>query len=331
MCTSITLMTENGASLLARTMDFAVILETKPTLIPREINAFKEDSNRPKHSTYAYIGMARKTDHDFHVFADGVNEKGLACASLYFSDYAGYNSHEKNKSITVAPHDVVALLLSSCETVSQAMDLISDTRITDTILDFIGISLPLHWVVSDKLGHSIVIEFVDGILHLHQNDIGIMTNSPDYLWHTTNLRNYTGLHNVQKEQTNLHHMTLKPFGEGAGSFGLPGDFTPPSRFVRATFLKYTLDLPKKETDGINGLLHILASVDIPKGVVKTAHYFDYTQYTSIMSSASLTYSFKTYDNHRIRVIDLNKENLTSPTIKVWGEGDQEDSLLLSRD
>lgn len=330
MCTSVTMTTKDQNVLLARTMDFAVVLDVEPTFIPRKKFVFTNDKNYDHKNEYAFVGMARQVDKDHFVFADGLNEKGLSCAALYFSGYADYNSQDFNKQYALAPHDVVPFLLSNCSSLEEVIKIIENVQIENTALDFLGIVLPLHWVVTEKTGKSIVIEYTEQTLHIHENTIGVMTNSPDYKWHTTNLRNYIGLQPEQKTEVHLQHMVMKPFGEGAGAFGLPGDFTPPSRFVRAVFLKTCLQDVQTELDGVNSMFHVLANVDIPKGVVKTTQAYDYTQYTSVMVNSSLNYYYKTYNNQRIRCIQLGNENFDATSGKIWSNGDSEDILYRNR-
>lgn len=51
--------------------------------------------------------------------------------------------------------------------------------------------------------------------------IGVMTNSPDYIWHRTNLRNYGGVFYGEGERK-LLNMRLTGFGEAlGGGFGIP--------------------------------------------------------------------------------------------------------------
>ncbi|WP_375270041.1 choloylglycine hydrolase family protein [Enterococcus sp. DIV0212c] len=318
--------TKDQTVLLARTMDFAVILDAEPTFIPRKKLVFANDASDDRKNDYAFVGMARQLDSGEFIFADGLNEKGLSCAALYFSGYAEYNSQDKEKQYTLAPHDVVPFLLSTCTTIDEVTQKMEKIQIENTVLDFIGIVLPLHWIVTDHTGESIVIEYTEETLHIYENEIGVMTNSPDYTWHTTNLRNYIGLQPEQKTEVHLKNMIMKPFGEGAGAFGLPGDFTPPSRFVRAAFLKSCLQDIQTELDGVNAMFHILANVDIPKGVVKTTQAYDYTQYTSVMVNSSLNYYYKTYNNQRIRCIQLGNEDFDATTGKIWSSGDSEDIL-----
>ena len=90
----------------------------------------------------------------------------------------------------------------------------------------------VHFFIQDKSGKSIAIEPVDGTLKLTDAPLGVMTNAPTYDWHMTNLNNYINL-SVKDIDPRSSAATLTALGSGAGLQGLPGDFTPPSRFVRA--------------------------------------------------------------------------------------------------
>ncbi|GGC92396.1 linear amide C-N hydrolase [Enterococcus wangshanyuanii] len=329
MCTSITMTTDEQDVLLARTMDFGVVLEAEPTFIPRKKFVFNNDDSDNHKNDYAFVGMARQ-ENDAFIFADGLNEKGLSCATLYFSGYADYNDQAHDKTYPLAPHDVVPFLLSSCATVREAAEVMENAQIENISLDFLETVLPLHWVVTDASGQSIVIEYIDEILQIHDNTVGVMTNSPDYLWHVTNLRNYIGLSTTQKTEFQLQNIIMRPFGEGAGSFGLPGDFTSPSRFIRAAFLKSCLQEVESEVDAVTAAFHVLSNVSVPKGLVQTTDSYDYTQYTSIMMNSSLKYYYKTYNNQRIRCIDLTAEDFDAPNGKIWSSSDTEDILYRNK-
>ena len=92
---------------------------------------------------------------------------------------------------------------------------------------------PFHYVVYDAAGASIAIEPIGGKLKIYDNPLGVMTNSPTFDWHMTNLRNYIALNPRNVPPLKIDGMTFRQFGEGSGMLGLPGDTTPPSRFVRA--------------------------------------------------------------------------------------------------
>ena len=98
-----------------------------------------------------------------------------------------------------------------------------------------------HLTIHDAHGDDLVVEFLDGQTHFHDNKIGVLTNSPPYDWHLTNLRNYVGLSNVEAHPVNLMGLPVTPTGNGSGLLGMPGDVTPPSRFIRATMLTEVVD------------------------------------------------------------------------------------------
>merc|ERR1712151_905955 len=102
----------------------------------------------------------------------------------------------------------------------------------------------IHWAVTDALGDSRVIECTNGTGKCQvysNNEVGVLTNDPEYPWMVTNLNNYAFLspnwvlenNNIQKET----QFGKVPYDKGAGFNlrGLPGDSTPPSRFVKTFF------------------------------------------------------------------------------------------------
>ena len=93
----------------------------------------------------------------------------------------------------------------------------------------------MHWAITDAAGKQIVVEYVGGSLHVYDAPLGVMTNSPSYDWHLTNLRNYINMRPVAWPDMKISGMVLKPIGMGSGMLGLPGDITPPSRFIRASY------------------------------------------------------------------------------------------------
>ena len=95
-----------------------------------------------------------------------------------------------------------------------------------------------------------------------------MTNSPAYDWHLLNLRNYANLTPQAARPHAIDGVSLAPFGAGSGMLGLPGDFTPPSRFVRAVAFVNTMVHAKDAADAVNAASVMLNNFDIPKGLVR---------------------------------------------------------------
>ena len=315
MCTSLTLKTDNEITLLARTMDFAIVLDGDLIVVPRgyPLSTLIDKAKRP--TTYAFMGTGR--EFDTFLMVDGLNEKGLACATLYFPGYAHYSDAPLDNKTNLAPEEVIAWILSSFSSIDEVRNAVSELNIVNKINKFFGIVLPLHYIVTDQSGNTIVIEPMDDGIKIYDNPIGVMTNSPDFNWHMTNIRNYIGANPHGLHSINLNGVQFSSLGSGAGSFGLPGDYTPPSRFLRTVFAKETINPMANEEEGVKAAFHILASVDIPKGNVIAAEGVDYTQYTGCMVCQTGNYYFKTYDNNQIVKICLFDQDLDAKVVKVY--------------
>ncbi len=124
----------------------------------------------------------------------------------------------------------------------------------------------LYLIVTDNTGALIVIEYVGGILKIHDHKVGVVTNSPNYEWHFLNLRNYPQLITFGNPgDRQIQGVSLAPFGAGSGMLGLPGDVTLVSRFVRAVAFTQTLITPENAEAGVNEASRILNNFDIPRG------------------------------------------------------------------
>ena len=120
---------------------------------------------------------------------DGTNERGLGVGAFYFPGYAQYEdvgSGDGDK--TLAPWELPTFLLGTCATVAEALD--------EPTLCAWRRSYSATWALSplvilsctDATGRLAVLEYVDGTLHVHDNPLGVFTNSPTFDWHMTNLQ-----------------------------------------------------------------------------------------------------------------------------------------------
>lgn len=309
MCTHLILNNDKDI-LVSRTMDFSFPLEPEMLVVPRNYNiSFESIENLKSH--YAFLGLSQQIGSSIF-FADGINEYGLSCAALYFDGYASYNEDIKSDKINLAPHEVVSYILANCKNIENAKELFKTINILNSPLDLIGRAAPLHWIIADESGASIVIEPVNKTFNILENILGVVTNSPNLEWHITNLRNYINIEPKQIDSRLLNDFELKPFGQGLGTFGLPGDFTPPSRFVRTVYNKFNTILGENEETLVNSANHILDTVSIPKGSVMTNRgQYDYTQHSCYMALKSRNYYFKTYDNTNLMKVSLSDYNLNS--------------------
>jgi choloylglycine hydrolase len=171
-------------------------------------------------------------------FLDGINDQGLSVGLFYFPNYAKYTEvTQENASHAIAPQEFGVWVLANFATVDEVREGLKDIVLVPTPAPGLGspqgVVAGAHFFIRDRSGKSIAVEPVDGTLKVHDAPLGAMTNSPTYDWHMSNLQNYVNLSVKDVEQKKLGPVTLPAFGAGAGLLGMPGDFTPPSRFVRA--------------------------------------------------------------------------------------------------
>lgn len=315
MCTSIVLKSIDKNYLMARTMDFSFELQPVLAIYPRkqEMKFVFFDETLKEH--YAFMGLAKNIG-DYYI-ADGVNEHGLSGAALYFEGYAEYETEiVANKSIS--PAELVQFALATCKTIEDVRTMFEEYHVVEQKLAFIGSVPPLHWTFQDESGNAIIVEKVADGIQIYENKIGVLTNAPDYTWHLTNVRNYIGLDPKQVEPRTLYGKEFKAFGQGSGTFGLPGDLTSPSRFIKTLYNKLSISKAADAKELVVNAYHVLNGVDIPKGSVITQRdTIDYTQYTSFMVNNEKTYFYRLYDSLEIKSFALKDYDLNASEIMIF--------------
>ena len=244
------------------------------------------------------IGVAH-IENGVPLYYDGMNEMGLCMAALNFPKYAIYQPY-RNTKINIASFELIPYILKSCDTVNDAISILKDINITNDCFSPTLSASPLHWMIGDKNSAIVVESGVNG-LKIHKNPYGVMTNSPDFDYHRVNLSNYMGI-GGETPENRICKCELEAYSRGLGGFGLPGDFSSASRFVRGVFLKnHTV----KENDGVGRFFHIMDGVSVPKGCVITdTSKAVYTVYASCMDMKKCEYNFITYENRCIKTIGL---------------------------
>lgn len=228
-------------------------------------------------SSYAFVGQSMlKT----FVITDGLNTEGLYAAWLDLpdvSDYPTYNPKDKRPEIGMT--DLTNFVLGTAKDVPEALDNIRQTQpvlnalslLSNRNLLFGGSAI--HLVLRDAEGNSAVVEWTQykgkPTMHYYVHKAGtdtvvetmpdlktkpiifkdalgsVVTNAPDYAWQ---LKNAAELNRVYTGNTNQKWQGL--YMNGSGMYGLPGDWTPPSRFTRATQLIRVMPKPNNEEEAL---------------------------------------------------------------------------------
>ncbi len=322
-CTGITLKSTDGAVVFGRTMEWGSFdLHSRLVVVPRG-HEYQSELPDGKH------GLTWKTKHGAvgvdvvkkDLIADGMNEMGLCVNVLYHPGYAEYAAFDPALAAkTLGSLDVCQYLLTTCATTDEARAAISAVRIVGVVEPAIGLAPPIHLFVTEPSGKAIVIEFTAGEVKFHDAPLGIITNAPNYDWHTTNLRNFVNLSPIALPTKKIEDINFAPLGAGSGMIGLPGDYTPPSRFVRAVAFSKTARPTATGTETMYELFRILDSFNVPLGSAEGEE--SKTQLDGLRSSTcwttgydtkNLVMQYHTQHNRRIRQVDLKKIDFSKPT------------------
>lgn len=308
-CTGITLHSADGACILARTIEWGGSdLNSQYVVVPR---GYVQQSYTPEgvngmefKAVYGYVGFAVEQKE---FIAEGLNEAGLSAGLFYFPSYGKYSDYDTlSLDECIADLQLVPMILGSCKNIDEVIEKVRSV----VVVAIDPRASTVHWRFADTSGRQVVLEITDGQARFYENRLGVLTNSPSFEWQMTNLNNYVNLYAGGADAKEMGEVRLAPFGAGSGMLGLPGDVTPPSRFVRAAFYQATAPVPEQALGAVLQAFQILNNFDIPVGVefkdrkVPSA-IPSATQWTSVADLTNGIIYYRTMYNSAIRSIDLN--------------------------
>lgn len=324
-CTIFRMKAKDGNITLARSMEFGVNLNYDLIVVPRNspfVSPSPVSKAGAKWSTkFGYMGVA-SMGLNFGV-SDGMNEKGLAVSVLWYENDMQYQ--------TVAPADSSRALaqimyadwaLGNFSTVDEVKAATRD-MVVFFYIDPSKMKMPVtvHFIVYDANGACMVVEYDKGVCNIYDNPLGIMTNAPSLPWHYNNLRQYIGLENTLPIPVRAGGITFNPTGHGDGMFGIPGDYTPPSRFVRLAMFERFVTRQPDAASNLNLCQHVINTFSIPFGIIVDKDSSgnivsnESTQWVTFRDITNRLFYFKTYENPTLRKIDLNKIDFNPGAIR----------------
>lgn len=304
MCTAFTL-NNSKAMFFGRNMDIDSSFGEHVVVTPQNYAiATKCAGILSKH--YALIGMANVTDN-YPLYADAVNEKGLCMAGLNFPDNAFYFEKAGQDKIPLAPYELIPYVLAKCDSVEQAVNLLQTVDVV-AIPFCKGLPLStLHWIIADNK-RSVTVEPTAEGLKIYDNIFGVLTNNPPFPFHCENIKQYLNLSAKNTSNMLSEMYNLRPFAQGMGAVGLPGDYSSVSRFVKTVYGKANSICTDCTEQCITQVFHILDSVKMIEGSVLTDQGKpDITMYSSCIDTKNKVYYYKTYGNSRLTKVVLDEQ------------------------
>ncbi|MBU6383149.1 MAG: choloylglycine hydrolase family protein [Verrucomicrobia bacterium] len=310
-CTDFVVQAKDGALINGRSLEFGKDLQSIIRLFPRGQKTISQAPGQTPGlgwiSKYGYLGV---TCLGLSLSFDGINETGLSFGYLWLPGVTEYPTVQDSKK-ALDFTDFCAWVLGNFATVAEVKEALQNVSIWGHAVPSLGIP-PVHAAIHDAKGNHLVVEFVQGKMQVYDNPISILTNSPPFDWQITNLQNTLNFSPYNPNSVAFRGVSLSPPGQGGGLWGLPGDFSPPSRFVKiATLLRLALQ-PNHHSDAVNLAEHLLNSVDIPLGTVRDPGQDtgDFTQWVIIKDLTNRALYFRSYGDLTLKKIDLKKLNFT---------------------
>lgn len=316
MCTGIRFTDRSGAMYFGRNLDWTQGYGERVVMTPPAAHvppAFERTGDLER--GHAVIGMGIVVE-GLPLYFDCGNDAGLAVAGLNFPQSTRYAPGAVGGRTNVAAYEFPYWVARNFSTLDEVRKALGDVAI---VAKPVNEQLPvasLHWLIGDATG-SVVVECLDGGLRVHENDVDVLTNEPDFDWQRTNLRNYLTLSEDEPAVAPWGRASLAPFGTGMGMQGIPGDYSGPSRFVKAAFVNTHYPVQEGERENVMRLFRTLGSVVVPDGCARMGDgAYERTLYTSCFSASSMTYYHAAYDDLEIRAYPLSSCDLggTEPVI-----------------
>ncbi|MBX9952551.1 MAG: choloylglycine hydrolase family protein [Candidatus Obscuribacterales bacterium] len=308
-CTDFRLNATDGSIVVGRSMEWGLDLKS-------QLQKHSRGEQIQSHAPGGKMGLSWKSKYGFvginsygtELSLDGLNERGFSIELLWLpgSKYQTIAAGDESKAVSLL--DFGTWLLGNFSSVEEAKAALKNIRVWAPSLPEWGGEPTAHIALHDADGKSAVIEFTDGSMNIFDNPNGILTNAPTFDWQITNLRNYIDLSPVSHSGKSFGELDLLPTGQGTGLCGMPGDLSPPSRFVHTTAYVH---FSKRAVDAKSAVLlaqHILNSVDIPVGVIRTADsadaHCDYTQWIVIKDLKNRVLHFRAYSDFSLHTVQL---------------------------
>jgi penicillin V acylase-like amidase (Ntn superfamily) len=336
-CTALQYIDANGAAYAGRTLELQMELPYQLVYVPPGAPFSSRVEGQPAldfTTRYAMVAVtmpARMPTADAPLGPDdlkaleGMNTAGLSFSLLAYPSVAGPQHQVDTTQAVLSAIDLGSWALGQFATVDEVRDALADQPVLLEPLDMIGGALPpVHFVLHDADGGSIVVEFDNGERTVYDNPVGVMTNGPAFSWHLTNLANYTHLDNLDQSTATFGGLDVSQPDSGIATAGLPASNTSVGRFVRAAYYSQFAEKVADPDAAVQTVAHIMNNFDRPRGITLDsrdggegdaiarldaaggAYSTEYTSWTTVSDLARDTIYLRTYDALNFVEIDLGR-------------------------
>lgn len=322
-CTAIDIQTKDGVVIAGRTMEWAFDMQWQvlslPAGTPYQMTAPAglKLAALPMKTKYAVVGIGPGIIPG-NTLLEGQNSAGMGFSGNFLPGFTKYQTVAPQDKEYISILDFGTWALGNFANVAEIKAALPKIKVWADDSVAAGPTPPtLHFIFTDKSNDGLVVEYIDGQLKMYPNAAHVLTNAPTYDWHLTNLRNYVNLSVFSGATVKVGSTNVTELGQGSGMIGIPGDYTPPARFVRSAFLRHYATQPVNAPEGVQLVGHMLNNVDIPIGISVTKSgdkiISDYTQWVAIKDLTNNKMYISDYA-HRLNYVVLDLPKLFAQTV-----------------
>ena len=327
-CTALLFRSADGNAYAGRTMELSMELPYVVASIPKghQFTSVVEGHSalnfESKYSIFA-IAVPNGNVNDLKI-VEGMNDQGLTFSVLAYAGASGPADSAAKTKAMLAVIDLGAWVLSQFANVTEVKAALAEnTAMLTALAPLHGAVTPFHFVIHDRSGKSIVVEYSNNKQNVYDNPVGVMTNGPDFPWHLTNLNNYSFLNNLDQSTGKFGDLQVAQPDSGIATAGLPSSNTSVGRFVRAAYYVTYTEKPSADK-AIRALGHMMNNFDRPRGATidpvnsggldiegasaagDADHKTEYTSFTVLGDLSKNLFYVRTYDAINFIKFDMNR-------------------------
>jgi len=271
-CTALMITDTKGNAYSAKTMEYAVPMPFEMSYVPAGTKVVSvTPGNKPGLSfetKYPVLGVSADAGvgNGINMMVESSNNQGLSLSTNEMPGSQSPAGAGSDAAKALAATDLALYLLGNFKSVAEVKEALQGGAVSVWLpkIPLVGdIEAPFHYILFDKTGAGIVIEFLDGKMNVHDNPVGVVTNAPEFPWHLKNLNNYAQLNNVDKNTGQFGQLKVGAPDSGNALANLPSSQISPGRFIKAAYYTQFVRKADSPEDAVITLGHIMNNFDRP--------------------------------------------------------------------
>ena len=271
-CTALMITDKKGNAYSAKTMEYAVPMPFEMSYVPAGTKVVSVAPGKKPglsfETKYPVLGVSADVGvgNGINMMVESANNQGLSISTNELPGSQSPAGAGSDAAKALATTDLGLYLLGNFQSVAEVKEALQGSAVSVWVpkIPLVGnIEAPFHYILFDKTGAGIVIEFLDGKMNVHDNPVGVVTNAPDFPWHLKNLNNYAQLTNLDKNIGQFGQLKVGAPDSGNTLASVPSSQISAGRFVKAAFYTQFVRKADSPEDAVITLGHIMNNFDRP--------------------------------------------------------------------